>query len=35
MEIRESGDDTFLDVYRRVGADVFKDALYPEEAASA
>ncbi len=35
MDIRESGDDTFLDVYRRVGADVFKDALYPEEAASA
>ncbi len=35
MEIRESKDDTFLDVYRRVGADVFKDALYPEEAANA
>ena len=35
MEIREGKDDTFLDVYRRVGADEFKDALYPEEAASA
>jgi len=35
MEIRESKDDTFLDVYRRVGADPFKDALYPEEAKSA
>lgn len=35
MEIREGKDDTFLDVYRRVGADPFKEALYPEEAASA
>lgn len=35
MEIREGKDDTFLDVYRRVGADPFKDALYPEQAASA
>lgn len=35
MEIREGRDDTFLDVYRRIGADVFKDALYPEEAESA
>ena len=35
MEIREGKDDTFLDVYRRVGADIFKDALYPEEAANA
>ena len=35
MEIREGKDDTFLDVYRRVGADPFKEALYPEEAANA
>ena len=35
MEIREGKDDTFLDVYRRVGAETFKEALYPEEAASA
>ena len=35
MEIREGKDDTFLDVYRRVGADPFKEALYPEEATSA
>lgn len=35
MEIREGKDDTFLDVYRRVGADPFKAALYPEEAANA
>lgn len=35
MEIREGRDDTFLDVYRRVGAEPFKEALYPEEAANA
>lgn len=35
MEIREGKDDTFLNVYRRVGAEPFKQALYPEEAASA
>jgi sulfite reductase (NADPH) hemoprotein beta-component len=35
MEIREGKDDTFLDVYRRVGAEPFKEALYPEEAANA
>lgn len=35
MKIREGKDDTFLDVYRRVGADPFKDALYPEETVSA
>jgi sulfite reductase (NADPH) hemoprotein beta-component len=34
MEIREGKDDTFLDVYRRVGAEPFKQALYPEEAES-
>lgn len=31
MGIRESREDTFLDVYRRVGAEPFKQALYPEE----
>ena len=35
MEIRDGKDDTFLDVYRRVGAEPFKEALYPEEAANA
>jgi len=35
MEIREAKDDTFLDVYRRVGAEPFKEALYPAETASA
>ena len=35
MEIREGKDDTFLDVYRRVGAEPFKEALYPEEAENA
>jgi sulfite reductase (NADPH) hemoprotein beta-component len=34
IEIREGKDDTFLDVYRRVGAEPFKQALYPEEAES-
>lgn len=34
MEIREAKDDTFLDVYRRVGAEPFKEALYPAETAS-
>lgn len=31
LEIREDRNDTFLDVYRRVGADPFKDALYQDE----
>ena len=31
MEIREADDETFLDAYRRVGAEPFKQALYPEE----
>jgi len=35
LQIREGKDDTFLDVYRRLGAEPFKEALYPEEAASA
>ncbi len=35
MNIREGKNDTFLDVYRRVGADPFKEALYPEETATA
>jgi len=35
LEIREGKDDTFLEVYRRVGSEPFKEALYPEEAASA
>ncbi len=35
MSIRENKNDTFLDVYRRVGAEPFKQVLYPEETASA
>ena len=32
LEIREDEDETFLQTYRRVGADPFKAALYPAEA---
>jgi len=34
MDIREGVDETFLETYRRLGADPFKDALYPEEASA-
>ncbi len=30
VEIREGVDETFLETYRRVGAEPFKNALYPE-----
>ncbi|MCA0920990.1 nitrite/sulfite reductase [Pseudooceanicola nanhaiensis] len=32
LEIRDGEDETFLQTYRRVGAEPFKDALYPAEA---
>ena len=32
MELREGSDETFLDAYRRVGANPFKTALYGENA---
>lgn len=35
LEIRERDDEAFLETYRRVGADPFKDALYPEEETAA
>ncbi|MDO5658510.1 MAG: nitrite/sulfite reductase [Paracoccus sp. (in: a-proteobacteria)] len=33
LEQRESADEDFLTAYRRLGPQVFKDALYPKEAA--
>ncbi len=30
LEIRENSHETFLEVYRRLGAEPFKDALYPK-----
>ncbi len=35
LDIRESEDETFLDTYRRTGADPFKDALYSDTAQAA
>jgi len=35
LEIRETEEETFLETYRRVGADPFKDALYSDEAQAA
>jgi len=35
LDIRETEDETFLETYRRVGADPFKDALYSDEAQAA
>ncbi|MDJ0612501.1 MAG: nitrite/sulfite reductase [Rhizobiaceae bacterium] len=35
LELREDGSETFLEAYRRVGADPFKDALYSSEAENA
>ncbi len=32
LDLRETPEETFLDAYRRVGADPFKAALYPEAA---
>ena len=32
LELRESDDETFLQAYRRLGADPFKAALYPDAA---
>lgn len=31
LEVRESNDETFLETYRRLGAEPFKDALYSTE----
>jgi len=31
LDLRQSGEETFLDAYRRVGITPFKDALYPAE----
>ncbi len=31
LDIRQSADETFLETYRRLGADPFKAALYPEK----
>ena len=31
LAIRETEDETFLDAYRRLGAEPFKDALYSEQ----
>ena len=33
LEVREDASETFLDAYRRLGAEPFKAALYPAEAA--
>ncbi len=33
LDLRVSPDETFLDAYRRLGAEPFKDILYPEKAA--
>ena len=35
LEIREDDSETFLDTYRRTGAEPFKDALYSDEAQAA
>ncbi len=35
LDIRETDEETFLECYRRVGADTFKDALYSDEAQAA
>ncbi len=35
LEIREGADETFLETYRRVGAEPFKDVLYSDEAEQA
>ncbi len=35
LEIREGVDETFLETYRRVGAEPFKDVLYSDEAEQA
>ena len=35
LEIREDDSETFLDTYRRAGAEPFKDALYSDEAQAA
>lgn len=35
VAIREGDEETFLETYRRVGADPFKDALYSDEAQAA
>jgi len=35
LEIRDSEEETFLETYRRTGADPFKDALYSDEAQAA
>jgi sulfite reductase (NADPH) hemoprotein beta-component len=32
LDLRETPEETFLEVYRRLGADPFKAALYPEAA---
>lgn len=34
LDIRESSDETFLETYRRMGAEPFKNILYPEKAAA-
>ncbi len=34
LDLREDEDETFLMAYRRVGADPFKAALYPEDKAA-
>ena len=33
LALRDSGEETFLDAYRRLGDGPFKAALYPAEAA--
>ncbi len=35
LDIRENVDETFLEAFRRVGADPFKDALYTDQAEAA
>lgn len=35
LEVRENADETFLETYRRLGADPFKAALYPETSIAA
>jgi len=32
LDLREGAEETFLELYRRLGAQPFKDALYPEQA---
>ncbi|MEM7215217.1 MAG: nitrite/sulfite reductase [Pseudomonadota bacterium] len=35
LEVRETTDETFIETYRRVGADLFKEALYSDERVAA